>query len=76
MDCSNTKSDPSEENDACEGGFMYFAYHHYIKHPAYLESEYPYKGVEGSCKEKKVETKSPIKNIKGWHYLADDIDGT
>ena len=53
---------------------MFAAYHHYLKHPAFLESEYPYTAREGSCKENK-ETKSPIKSIKGRHYLQDDVFG-
>jgi len=53
---------------------MYAAYYHYLKHPAFLESEYPYTAREGSCKENKA-TNSPIKSIKGWQYLQNDIFG-
>jgi len=59
---------------ACDGGWMQGAMEHWKSHPAFLESEYPYKGVEGTCKENGA-TASPIKKIQGWEFLEYDSNG-
>ena len=45
--------DTADGNQGCNGGDMATAMDYTAKNPLMLESEYPYKGVDGSCKAKK-----------------------
>ena len=62
---------------ACDGGFMEGAMEHWLKHTPVLQSEYPYTGVEGTCKEDSIikTTKSPVKNIDEYYMLEEDKNG-
>jgi hypothetical protein len=40
------------QSQGCDGGFMYEVFQYAEKVPVELESAYPYKGVDGSCKAK------------------------
>lgn len=72
VDCSHEFG-----SEACDGGWMEGAMEHWKKHTPVLSSEYPYTGVEGTCKEKEIieKSKSPVKKIEDYYTLERDNNG-
>lgn len=72
VDCSHEFG-----SEACDGGWMEGAMEHWKKHTPVLSSEYPYTGVEGTCKEKETieKSKSPVKKIEDYYTLERDNNG-
>lgn len=72
VDCSHEFG-----SEACEGGWMEGAMEHWKSHPALLEKEYPYTGVEGTCKEDSIAktSQTPVKKISEYYFLEKDSTG-
>lgn len=60
---------------ACDGGYMEGAMEHWRFNQPILESEYPYTGVEGTCKSSSIKSTSPIQAIADWNNVAKDSTG-
>jgi len=56
--------DCSKQNSGCNGGLMDYAFKYIESNPLMLESQYPYKGREGTCKFVQADGKGKVKSFK------------
>lgn len=56
--------DCSKQNSGCNGGLMDYAFKYIESNPLMLESQYPYKGREGTCQFVQAQGKGKVKSFK------------
>jgi len=64
--------DCSKQNNGCNGGLMDYAFRYIETAPLMLESAYPYKGKDGSCK---YEQSKGVGKVKSYKDVSRDTSG-